>query len=240
MAKKHLYITLDTETCGGFGNPLVYDIGYVIHDNTGTIYEQRSYVVREIFYGEWKKMRSAYYANKLPKYREGIKSGKWNVASFWTIRKELYSLIKEYKIKAVIAYNAGFDCRALSCTLNYLSKFEEKQIFFNESIPVWDSWGMACQTILRQKRFFGQAVENNWVSQAGNVKTSAEISYRYIDNNSQFEESHTALEDALIEAVIFSKCIATKKKMNRTIQSMPWKIPQPDFKKFVEQLEKTA
>lgn len=230
--RKHMYMTLDTETCGSLGSPLVYDLGFTIHDREGNIYEKRSYVVREIFYGEWKKMKTAYYAEKLPQYREGIRNGQWNVASFWTVRKELFSLMRDYKVKAVIAYNASFDCRALDSTLNYLSKFEEKQTFFNKSVKIWDTWHMACQTILRQKKFFGQAVNNEWVSEAGNVKTSAETAFRYINKDTDFTEAHTALEDAIIETAIFSKCIKTKKKMNREIIYNPWKIPQPEFKEF--------
>ena len=38
--RKNYYLTLDTETCGNFGEPLVYDIGYTIHDKKGVIYEK--------------------------------------------------------------------------------------------------------------------------------------------------------------------------------------------------------
>ena len=241
MANKHYYVTLDTETCGSLSSPLVYDIGYTIHDRYGNIYEKRSYVVREIFYGEREKMKSAYYADKLPTYKEGIKQGKWNIASFWSIRRELFSLMKEYKIKAVVAYNAGFDTRALNNTLNYLTKFKEKeQTFFNKETTIWCSWGMACQTLLKQKNYFKNAVKYNWVSDAGNVKTSAETSFRYINKEIDFEEEHTALSDAIIETAIFASCIRTHKKMDRKILTMPWKIPQPDFKKYCEENKKIA
>ncbi len=231
--RKNYYLTLDTETCGNLGNPLVYDIGFTIHDKKGNIYESRSYVVREIFYGEWKKMRTAYYAEKIPAYKEGIKTGKWIVKSFWEIRKEIFSLMREYNVKAVVAYNAGFDTRALNSTLNYLSKFDEKQTFFNEKTVIWCSWGMSCQTILKQKTFFKLAIRESWVSDAGNVKTSAEIAHRYINRDFSFEEAHTALEDALIETKIFAKCFACHKHMDKIILAMPWRIPQTDFKMCV-------
>lgn len=231
--RKNYYLTLDTETCGSLGSPLVYDIGFTIHDKKGNIYESRSYVIREIFYGEWKKMRTAYYAEKIPAYKEGIKTGKWIVKSFWEIRKEIFSLMKEYNVKAVVAYNAGFDTRALNSTLNYLSKFDEKQTFFNEKTVIWCSWGMSCQTIFKQKTFFKLANRESWVSDAGNVKTSAEIAHRYINRDFSFEEAHTALEDALIETKIFAKCFACHKHMDKIILAMPWRIPQTDFKMCV-------
>jgi len=235
---KHFYVTLDTETCGSLGKPLVYDLGYTIHDRYGNIYEKRSYVVREIFYGEREKMQSAYYADKLPLYKKGIREGKWNIASFWSIRRELFSLMKEYKVKAVIAYNAGFDTKALNNTLNYLTKFEKKQTFFKKDTTIWCSWGMACQTLLTQKSYFQQAIDNRWISDAGNVKTSAETSFRYINNDISFEEEHTALADAIIETAIFAKCVSTHKKMNREILTMPWKIPQAEFKKYYEKINR--
>lgn len=231
--RKNYYLTLDTETCGSLGSPLVYDIGFTIHDKKGNIYESRSYVIREIFYGEWKKMRTAYYAEKIPAYKEGIKTGKWIVKSFWEIRKEIFSLMKEYNVKAIVAYNAGFDTRALNSTLNYLSKFDEKQTFFNEKTVIWCSWGMSCQTIFKQKTFFKLANREAWVSDAGNVKTSAEIAHRYINRDFSFEEAHTALEDALIETKIFAKCFACHKHMDKIILTMPWRIPQNDFKMCV-------
>ena len=236
MTKKHYYLTLDTETCGSLGSPLVYDLGFTIHDKEGNIYERRSYVIREIFYGEWKKMKTAYYADKLPQYKVGIKEGAWVVASFWAIRNEIFTLMKQYNVKAVIAYNAGFDCRALNSTLNFLSKFDEEQTFFSSEIVIWDSWGMACQTILMQKTFFKVAHLNEWVSACGNVRTSAEIAFRYLTKSHDFEESHTALEDALIETAIFAKCVATHKKMSREIAPMPWRIPQPSFRMYCESL----
>lgn len=232
--RRNYYITIDTETCGNLGEPLVYDIGFTIHDKKGNIYESRSYVVSEIFYKEYKKMKTAYYAEKIPEYKRGIKEGKWTVKSFWYIRKEIYSLMKAYNIKAVVAYNAGFDTKALNCTLNYLSKFDDEQTFFNEKTAIWCSWGMSCETIFKQKTFLRLAKQKNWVSDAGNVKTSAEIAYRYINRKFEFEEAHTALEDAIIETAIFSKCVSTHKKMTKTIINMPWRIPQDDFKNLFE------
>lgn len=234
--RKNYYLTLDTETCGDFGTPLVYDIGFTVHDKRGNIYETRSYVVKEIFYGEWRKMKTAFYANKIPSYKTGLKTGKWVAKSFWEIRKEIFALMKEYHVKAIVAYNASFDTRALNATINHLSKFDEKQTFFNEKTEIWCSWGMSCQTIFKQRTFFKIANNESWVSEAGNVKTSAEIAHRYINKDFNFEEAHTALEDALIETAIFAKCFAQHKRMDKNILPMPWRIPQPDFKMYLANL----
>lgn len=180
-----------------------------------------------------KLMRTAYYADKIPSYRIGIKEGKWIVKSFWEIRKEIFALMREYRIKAVVAYNAGFDTRALNATLNHLSKFENNQTFFNEKTTIWCSWGMACQTLFQQKTFFKIANDESWISEAGNVRTSAEIAHRYINRDFGFEEAHTALEDALIETAIFAKCFACHKHMDKIILNMPWRIPQENFQSYI-------
>jgi hypothetical protein len=45
----------------------------------------------------------------------------------------------------------------------------------------------------------------------------AENVYRFIINNTDFIESHTALEDAEIETVILAYCYKQKKKMRRKL-----------------------
>ena len=44
----------------------------------------------------------------------------------------------------------------------------------------------------------------------------AEVIYRYITGNNTFIESHTGLEDCMIEKEIFAKCCRQHKKMRHT------------------------
>jgi hypothetical protein len=69
----HYIIMLDTETCnthtdekGGLdmSSVLVYDLGWQVIDKRGRVYEEKSYICREIFFGEMDLMSSAYYAKK--------------------------------------------------------------------------------------------------------------------------------------------------------------------------------
>ena len=62
----HYYLVLDTETTNGLDDPLVYDIGGVIADKQGRIYERFSFVIRDIFVYERTLMQTAYYASKIP------------------------------------------------------------------------------------------------------------------------------------------------------------------------------
>ena len=111
--RKNYYLVLDTETCDEITHPLVYDIGFVIADTQGNIYERRSYLVYEIFFGERELMKSAYYAEKIPMYMEDFKNKARICKRFFNIRKEIMELIDLYQPVAVCAYNAAFDVRAL-------------------------------------------------------------------------------------------------------------------------------
>lgn len=49
-------------------------------------------------------------------------------------------------------------------------------------------------------------------------RLTAEILYRYLTNNVDFVESHTGLEDVMIEKEIFKACLA----MNSEIDCKTW------------------
>ena len=46
---------------------------------------------------------------------------------------------------------------------------------------------------------------------------TAENLYKYISHNENFVESHTGLEDVLIESIILVKCLSYHKKMNKRL-----------------------
>ena len=112
--RKTYYCVLDTETCPivpsnkvDAHNMLVYDIGYRIIDKKGTCYLERSFVVNEIFFGEYEKMLSSYYANKLPQYFKDIAEGTRVRKSFWEIRKILKECVGKSASKIRILYGGS-------------------------------------------------------------------------------------------------------------------------------------
>lgn len=222
-------IGLDTETCNGIvmdddkldlTQSLVYDLGWAVTDKKGRIYETRSYVIAEIFLGMKDVMKSAYYAEKIPKYWEDIKSGKRILASFWTVEKALMKDIKEYGIKNIFAHNAGFDVRALNNTIRYITKSKFRW-FFPRKVEIWDTLKMARQTIGKQKMYKEFCLRNNYMTKhkKPQVRLTAEILYRYITGNNNFVESHTGLEDVLIETKIMAHCFRQHKKMEKRLFS---------------------
>lgn len=223
--KKQYKIILDVETTGDTNFPLVYDLGYMVVDNKGVVYEKRSYVVNDIFFGEEKKMRTAYYCDKLPQYYEGLATGKWIKADFLDIYKEFNNLVNKYGVSSVCAYNCAFDQRALNYTMEYLSNGFRKW-FFPYGIEFECVWSQFCQTYANTVKYIKWAIKNGQVSPSGNVKTNAECAYNYLVGRTDFEECHTGLEDVKIELFIMLKCLRYGHgKLFKGINRRCWSIP---------------
>lgn len=225
MSRKNYFIVVDTETANTIEQPLPYDIGWVVCDSKGNIYERRSYVVAEIFLGMKDLMESAYYAEKIPTYWDDIRSGKRIVKGMWDIRKVMMNDIKTYKIKNVGAYNMGFDKRALNNLVRYVSK-SWKRWWFPFGVDYFCIWNMACNSILNRVTYINFAEKNGLISASDNIITSAECAYRYITNSIEFIENHTGLEDVEIEVAIMAECYRQHKKLDKKINSTCWRAVQ--------------
>lgn len=225
MKRKYL-IGLDTETCNGLmvddkldlTDSLVYDIGWAVVDKKGNVYNTKSFVVYEIFCQMKDVMKSAYYAEKIPQYWEDIKNGKRTLATFATIRKEFLKDSKEYKTNIVFAHNASFDLRALNNTYRYITKSKHRY-FFKWGTEIWDTLKMARDTICKQKSYIDYCQRNNYMTKhkKPQARATAEILYRYLTGDDNFDESHTGLEDVLIEKEILCHCFRQHKKMRKTL-----------------------
>lgn len=223
--RKKYIMVLDVETTGNIGSPLVYDLGFAIVDKKGNIYEEKSFVISEIF-NDKKLMNSAYYAEKIPKYLEDLEKGTRKKVYFLQAREEFLKLMKKYNVNTISAYNLQFDMRALRSTTEKLfgkgKRFLTKEY---KDVDLLCIWSFACEVIFTQKNFQKMALEKGWLTEKKNFLTNAEVCYRYITRNFDFEESHTGLEDVKIEAKILAKCYAQHKKHESGVISHPWRIP---------------
>lgn len=218
---KTFFLVLDVETANTLEQPLPYDIGWAVCDRYGNILERRSYIVAEIYYDLSDVMQTAYYAEKIPQYEEDIRTGKRTVATMFTIRRQMLADMKNYKIKQVGAYNMAFDKKALTNLIRYVSK-SFCRWWFPFGTEFFCIWNMACDALLERKSYIDFAVKNGLLSEKNNVLTSAECVYKYMKKNMDFIESHTGLEDVLIEVEIMAYCYRQHKKMQRTINPSCW------------------
>lgn len=216
--RKNYYLTLDTETTNSLEDALVYDIGGAIHDKQGNILEKFSFVISDIFFFEKDLMTSAYYYEKLPQYYEKIENKEIEILTFFKARKHILNLMKKYNVKAVIAYNARFDLNALNTTIRYLTK-SKFRYFFPYGTVIYDSLKMTRDTIGKQKSYYDFCHKHGFLTKhkRPQLQMKAETVFRYMTNNTEFVESHTGLEDVMIEVKIFARCIRQHKPMRKLL-----------------------
>lgn len=196
------FIVIDTETTNDIDFPLCYDIGFAVVDKKGRVYKKFSFVVAEIFFDK-ELMSSAYFSEKIPQYRKDIKKGKRKVRQIMTIRRILYQVCKKYNISVIMAHNARFDYKSLSLTLRYITK-SKFRYFLPYGVSVYDTLKMSRKFFAKNYKYIQYCKKNGFVTKNGKPKFTAEIIYRYIIKDISFVESHTGLEDVLIEKEIFS------------------------------------
>lgn len=199
------FIVVDTETTNSIDDPIVYDVGFAVVDAEGNVYEQHSYVVADVFLDK-ELMSYAYFADKIPQYWKDIKSGKRKLRRFKTIRMIFKDVCKQYEIKKIFAHNARFDNRSLNLTQRYLtsSKF---RYFFPYNTEIWDTLKMSRNTLKNVEDYDQFCWENDYITKRGCKRYTAEIIYRFITGDNDFEEKHTGLEDVLIEKEILKYCL---------------------------------
>ena len=222
---------VDTETANMVNQPIPYDIGYrIIDGETFDTLLERSFVVNETFMDK-DLMAGAYYAKKVPQYWADLKSGKREMKRITTIKRIVAEDFKEYNVTMVGAYNMSFDKRATNNGIRY-NTYSFYRWFFPYGVQFFDIWNGACSSFLRSKHFIKWALKNGFVSDAGNIKTSAEVAYRYITKDLDFEESHTGLEDVAIETEIFKKIFKCKMIADFSVIGCPWRIVQEYREEF--------
>lgn len=222
--KKNVYAIIDTETANGLYSPLVYDVSVIIFDKQNNEYFRKNWLISEVWDNE-ELMKSAYYAWKMPLYKD-FDVTKVNMFSFIC---EFVNLITEYNVTHLLAYNLPFDIRALNKTSMKYIQGE----FIGENLENLDVWSIACELICDTDKYRKFCEDNNYKSEKGNYKTSAETVYRYITGMNDFDESHTSLKDCEIEKEIFMKCLKQKKSFKKGIVYNPWmKVNRKDVRQL--------
>ena len=206
------FIVIDTETTNSIDDPLCYDVGFAVVDMLGNIYEHYSYVVAEIFLDK-ELMQSAYFADKIPSYWEDIKKGKRELKTFFNIIKSFADCVKRNNVKIVLAHNARFDYRSLNLTRRFLTS-SKYRYFFPYNVEIWDTLKMSREVLKNNEKYDEFCYSNNYLTKRLCKRFTAEIIYRFLTNNLEFEESHTGLEDVMIEKEIFVYCVAVKPEIN--------------------------
>ena len=265
-----LYLTLDCETATlpfaneiaknevqkkniAIAKPLIYDIGWQIHDSDGNIYAQRSFLVTEIFCIP-QVFNTAYYKEKRPIYLKRLENGETTLKTWNEISAILFKDLKQ--INYCCAFNAMFDFKkAIPFTENYIyhlynadyQEWETKQRqacariasgdknhgenfdgenfnFKGIDFPIIDIWGVACESLINTNKYKKNCLDNLMITESGKYfKTSAEGVFRYLVNDYTFDEAHTAIDDTIIETAILCKALK-KGKITHGIIYFPFQM----------------
>jgi hypothetical protein len=219
---KNVFLVLDTETADLSGS--VYDVGFVICDNKGTIMAEYNALVLEVF-TDPKKMMGAFFAGKVfTHYAPMLQAGTVKMENWDSIVEAINSAIEIYEVTCICAYNAAFDFRVMKSTNEMMGNDFP---VLSHAVKTLDIWQFACETKLQQKAYKKAAKAQGWVSPKGNIKTGAEFAYRFCSGEFGFIEDHTALSDARIEAAILAECFRQKKSVPyNKIGGSPWRLVQ--------------
>ena len=98
--------------------------------------------------------------------------------------------------------------------------------FRGKAYPLFDLWGLSCKHILNTNEYKNACLENGWSTASGKYSsTTAENAFRFFTGQNEFDEAHTALDDAEIESLLFAEIAKrTKNKWENGIIYFPFQL----------------
>ena len=182
----------DTETTSAEKNPFCYNVGYLIADSdTREILLEREFCAEQTW-SNLQLFESAYFKAKRPIYVKRMRQHKIILDKWGYIMQQMKRDFTAYNVEGAYAYNSDFDDRVFTYNCNW---FRTQNPF--DTIPIFDIWGYVSQFVVNEeyKQF---CEEKQRFTKAGNFSTSAETVFRYMTQDDEFEEEHTALADSKI------------------------------------------
>ena len=197
-------LILDTETAGTFNSPICYDVSGVIIDDDGEELEHFAIIINDVFFTSI--MDTAAFKDKKPLYMEDISNRVYSVMTYRQAKVYINSLLFAYNITQILAYNARFDKTALEKTAEH---FEGVASFFESSAIEWiDILKMARHT-LKVDEYNDWCLEFGFLTKHEKPRSqfTAEVVYRFITKNPEFQELHMGIYDSQIEKEIYLYCM---------------------------------
>jgi DNA polymerase III epsilon subunit-like protein len=214
-------VVFDTETTN-LEKPFCYNIGYVIADiETRQVLLRRDYVVEQVWHNPM-LFTTAYYADKREIYVNRMKARKVIMDKFGYITQTMIRDFKAFDVQLAFAYNSPFDVKVFNYNCEW---FKCNNPFDN--IPIHDIRGFVHKYLAFTTEYQDFCDTHEYFTESGNYSTTAETVYRYISNDIDFNEEHTALADSEIELDILLHCLdlgANVNEIYKTYSSIPRKV----------------
>ena len=194
-------LVFDTETTN-LEKPFCYNIGYVVYNtDTEEVICKKDYVIEQVWHNPMLFV-TAYYADKRELYVSRLKGRKCTMDKFGYVTQAMYRDIKEYDIHHAFAYNSPFDVKVFAFNCDWF-----KCINPLDTVQVHDIRGHVHSKIAFDKIYQAYCEAHDLYTESGNYSTTAEAVYRFIKQDDEFIEEHTALADSMIELEILLHCI---------------------------------
>lgn len=191
----------DTETIST-NKPFVYNIGYLIYDTeTEKTLLKKDFVVKEIWQNK-ELFETAYYAEKRQIYINRMRARKVKMLSFKDILKEIENDINYFNVEIGYAFNSPFDTRVFEFNTDWFKKSNPL-----DNLRILDIATFVHNKIAFTKEYQQFCEENELFTESGNYSTTAESVTRFLRNDNEFIEEHTALADSEIELEILLECV---------------------------------
>lgn len=241
MAKKTLYLLLDTETT--MKNGMVFDMAFSLFDRKGKRYEHGSFLFKDVL-----AIEEPFYKDKIAEYWNLAYKRKVKPMSVRAVRRYFNNMLENYLANNKVimcAYNAAFDTSHLGMTSENMVKkpFLSSKAKGLQFLDLWYAWVQGCPKNYGKHAPWthekpGTINPKNGRPLPWNIKTSAEAVYQFITKNPFFIEKHMAHSDIEIEQVILMDILKRKQKLPvvsspKEFQAMPWKLAQERCKEYI-------
>lgn len=185
---------LDTETVGLI-KPFTYDIGFMVLDEDLNIVESRHFIIEQVYRNK-ELFATAYYNTKKPKYTSLMKGKKAEKIKLGHATQKIATIIRKYNIKNVYAYNSNFDRNSIKFTTEF---YGVKNPFADlQFIDIM----ILAKKIYNSCEYQAFAIKNDFTTEKGNLKHTAENVYAFLTRNENYKEEHISIPDCKIELEI--------------------------------------
>jgi hypothetical protein len=240
----------------GILKPLIYDLAWRVVNRKGEVKSQHSYLIGEIFFNNalfetaYYKDKKPIYLNKLQKKEITVKNWENAIsiliedlkkADFCGAYNSMFDFKKALNLTDDYIQHlySGYQELWIEIHTEAIKKIIEGETpktknfdkdaftFRDKNYPLIDLWGLSCENILNTNKFKEFALKNKLFSPSMKYfSTNAETTYKFLTQNTDFIESHTALEDVIIETEIFVSIMkkTSIKKMTKGIIYFPFRI----------------
>ena len=162
---------------------------------------KRSYIVADV----WNNMMlftTAYYADKRAKYEDMLANREMAKHKWEWVANKVAADVETFGITDGYAFNSDFDERVFKFCSDWFRTPNPL-----DNVKIHDIRGYVHKFLAFTKAYQDFCEKHGCFTDSGNYSTTAESVYRFITNDADFAEAHTALADAEIETEILCECI---------------------------------